>query len=85
MQTDGEITPRRRHPIPRRNPRADTFGPRPSRWISFTIGDADVASIVEFRDIDVVFVLVGVDDPIGRKACAAAVRVVNHDDILDPE
>jgi len=51
----------------------------------FIIGDADVASIVEFRDIDVVFVLVGVDDPIGRKACAAAVRVVNHDDILDPE
>lgn len=32
-----------------------------------------------------VFVLVGVDDPISRKACGAAVRVVNDDDVLDPE
>src|SRR5262249_38299162 len=37
----------------------------------FIIADADVASVVELRDINVVFVLVGVDDPIGRKASAA--------------
>src|SRR5262245_9454081 len=48
----------------------------------FIIADADVASVVELRDIDLVFVLVGVDDPIGRKACGAAVRVVNDDDVL---
>src|SRR5262245_45309235 len=48
----------------------------------FIIADADVASVVELRDINVVFVLVGIDDPIGRKACGATVRVVNDDDVL---
>src|SRR5262249_14002414 len=42
----------------------------------FVIADADVAWVVELRDINVVFVLVGVDNPIGRKACGAAVGVV---------
>ena len=51
----------------------------------FIIGDADVASIVELRDIDVVFVLVRINDPLSREGCGAAVGMVNHDDILDPE
>jgi len=51
----------------------------------FIIADTDAASVVELRDINVVFVLVGVDDPIGRKACTAAMGVVNDDDVLNPE
>jgi len=51
----------------------------------FIVRDANVASIIEIRDIDVVFVLVGFDDSIGREACGAAVRVMNDDDILDAE
>ena len=51
----------------------------------FIIGDADVAAIVEFRDIDVVFALVRIDDSLSREACGAAVGMVNNDDALDPE
>ena len=29
--------------------------------------------------------LVGIDDPVGRETRRPAVRVVDHDDILDPE
>src|SRR5215831_11128760 len=51
----------------------------------FIIADADVASVVELRDINVVFVLIGVDDAIGREACSAAMGVVNDNDVLEPE
>ena len=51
----------------------------------FIIGDADVAAIVEFRDIDVVFALVRIDDSLGREACGAAVGMVNHDYVLNPK
>ncbi len=32
-----------------------------------------------------VLVLIGFDDPVGRETGGAAVRVMDHDDVLDPE
>ena len=46
------------------------------------VGDAYAAPLVEIRNVDVMFVLVSADDFIGRKACGAAVRMVNDNDIL---
>ena len=51
----------------------------------FVVADAYAASLVEFRNVDVMFVLVSANDSISRKACGATVRVVNDNDILDPE
>lgn len=49
------------------------------------VGDADVASLVEVRDIEMVFMPVSVDDAIGGEGRRAAMRMVDDDDILDPE
>src|SRR5262249_17392722 len=46
---------------------------------------ADAVSIVQMRDIDVVLALVSLDDPVSGKAYGATVRMVNDDDLPDPE
>jgi hypothetical protein len=48
------------------------------------VGDAYVASLVEVRDVELVFVPVGIDDAIGGEGRRTAMRMVDDDDILDP-
>src|SRR5262249_48893619 len=51
----------------------------------FIVTDGDAVSLVQMRDINVVLALVSLDDPVSRKACGATVRMVNDDDLPDPE
>ena len=44
--------------------------------------NADAASLVQFRNVAVVFVSVCVDDAVGREGCRTAMRVVNDYDVL---
>src|SRR5262249_26377007 len=44
--------------------------------------NADTASLVEFRDVGVVFVSVGFDDPVGCEGGRATMRVVNDHNVL---
>src|SRR6516162_6118425 len=51
----------------------------------FIVGNTDAFPIVEVRYVDLVFVFVGFANALRCKARCSAVRVVNHDDVLDPE
>src|SRR5262245_18476333 len=57
--------------------------PAPSRTLDLGIGQ--VTHDRHCLDIDVVLALVSLDDPVSRKACGATVRMVNDDDLPDPE
>lgn len=63
--------------------RSDQSGIVPQRLL--IIGDADVVSLIKRRNVEVMFALICVDNTISGETCRAAVRMVNHNDILDSE
>src|SRR5215211_1243057 len=63
--------------------RADERGVALERGL--VVLDADAATIVERGDVGAVLVPVGLDDAAGREGRRPAMRVMDDDDILDPE
>ena len=51
----------------------------------FIVGDAYAAARVQGRDVEMMFMLVGADDAVGRETGRAAIGVMNDDDVLNPE